>query len=64
MAKIRGKALNVGYDLHGKILEFGEILNFVKDLPPYSHGGNQFGENEDEGVRAQKIKGFLRLINK
>jgi metallophosphoesterase len=57
-------ALNVGYGLHGKILEFGEILDFVKDLPPYSHGGNQFGENEDEGVRAQKIKGFLRLINK
>lgn len=44
VAKIKGKALNVGYDLHGKILEFGE--------------------NEDEGVRAKKIKGFLRLINK
>ena len=64
IAKIKGKALNVGYDLHGKILEFGEILNFVNDIAPYSHGGNQFGENEDEGVRAQKIKGFLRLINK
>ena len=37
IANIKGKALNVGYDPHGKILSFEEIYDFVKDLPPFEY---------------------------
>ena len=37
IANVKGKALNAGYDPHGKILSFEEIYDFVKDLPPFEY---------------------------
>ena len=37
MTNIRGKILNVGFDLHGKLLSLDDIIEFTKSLPtlPY-----------------------------
>ena len=64
IANVKGKALNVGYDLHGKILSFEEIYDFVKDLPPFEHSKHRMFSKEDSvESRNARIKEVLeRLI--
>lgn len=64
MANIRGKALNVGFDLHGKILNFEEIYKLLKDIKPFTHSAQNI-INEDDTIesRREKIKWMLERIN-
>ena len=64
IANIKGKALNVGYDLHGKILSFEEIYDFVKDLPPFEHSKHRmFSEEDSVEGRSARIKEVLEKLN-
>ena len=64
IANIKGKALNVGYDLHGKILSFEEIYDFVKDLPPFEHSKHRmFSEEDGKESRNKRIKEVLEKLN-
>ena len=64
IANVRGKALNVGYDLHGKILSFEEIYDFVKDLPPFEHSKHRmFSEEDSVESRSARIKEVLEKLN-
>ena len=38
-ADIKGKALNVGYDMHQRFLTFDDIIELTKDKPIVSHHG-------------------------
>lgn len=64
VAQVRGKILNVGFDLHGKFLTFDEIDELLKDLPNISH----FGDKDtfliqDITANQQLIKEQLWAIN-
>ena len=37
LAKVRGRALNVGFDLHGRLLSLDEIDEFLAQLPKVGH---------------------------
>ena len=64
IANIKGKALNVGYDLHGKILSFEEIYDFVKDLPPFEYSKHRmFSEEDSVESRSARIKEVLEKLN-
>ena len=65
IANVKGKALNVGYDLHGKILSFEEIYDFVKDLPPFEHSKHRmFSEEDSMESRNKRIRDVLEEINR
>ena len=64
IANIKGKALNVGYDLHGKILSFEEIYDFVKDLPPFEYSKHRmFSEEDSVESRSARIREVLEKLN-
>ena len=64
IANVKGKALNVSYDLHGKILSLEEIYDFVKDLPPFEYSKHRmFSEEDGMESRNKRIKEVLEKIN-
>jgi len=69
ISEVKGKILNVGFDLHGKLLSLDEILEFVKDLPmlPYRKEDNErmiaIKANDDKAVRKKMIANELKNIN-
>lgn len=69
ISEVQGKILNVGFDLHGKLLSLDEILEFVKDLPtlPYRKEDNErmtaIKANDNKAVRKKMIANELRRIN-
>jgi len=64
IASVKGKVLNVGYDLHGKILSFEEIYDFVKGLPPFEYSEHRmFSEEDSVESRSARIKEVLEKIN-
>lgn len=64
IANIKGKALNAGYDLHGKILGFGEIYDLVKDLSPFEYSEHRmFSEEDSVESRNKRIKEVLEKLN-
>lgn len=69
ISELKGKILNVGFDLHGKLLSLDEILEFVKDLPmlPYRKEDNErmiaIKANDDKAVRKKMIANELKNIN-
>lgn len=64
IANIKGKALNASYDLHGKILSFEEIYDFVKDLPPFEYSEHRmFSEEDSMESRSARIKEVLKRLN-
>ena len=65
IANIKSKALNVGYDLHGKILSFEEIYGFVKELPLFEHRKHRmFSEEDSMESRNKRIRDVLEEINR
>lgn len=51
IAPIVGRALNVGFDLHGKILSEDEVWSYLKDIPPRAHHASELeGISESDGV--------------
>ena len=64
IANIKGKALNVSYDLHGKILSFEEIYDFVKDLPSFEYDKHRmFSEEDSVESRSARIREVLEKLN-
>ena len=67
IAPIVGRALNVGFDLHGKILSEDEVWSYLKDIPPRAHYASELeGISESDGVEQRRvlIENFLRKINR
>ena len=67
IAPIVGRALNVGFDLHGKILSEDEVWSYLKDIPPRAyHASDLPGISESDGVEQRRvlIENFLRKINR
>ena len=67
IAQIAGRALNVGFDLHGKILSEDEVWSYLKDIPPRAHHASELeGISESDGVEQRRvlIENFLREINR
>lgn len=65
MAKVKGKILNVGFDLHGKLLTLDDIDEFLQDLPNVSHFGSddEIVLNADITTNKELIKQELLKIN-
>lgn len=69
ISEVKGKILNVGFDLHGKLLSLDEVLEFVKDLPtlPYRKEDNEqmivIKVSNDRAVRKEMIAEELKRIN-
>ncbi len=59
IANLQGKALNVGYDLHGKILSIDEILEFLQDIKPFAYGKKFSEKQQSVKTRAKSIKEFI-----
>ena len=67
IAQIAGRALNVGFDLHGKILSEDEVWSYLKDIPPRAHHASELeGISESDGVEQRRvlIENFLCKINR
>ena len=67
IAQIAGRALNVGFDLHGKILSEDEIWSYLKDIPPRAHHASELegiSESDDVEQRRVLIENFLCKINR
>ena len=67
IAQIAGRVLNVGFDLHGKILSEDEVWSYLKDIPPRAHHASELeGISESDGVEQRRvlIENFLRKINR
>ena len=59
MTNVKGKILNVGFDLHGKLLSLDEVVEFTKSLPvlPYR-------DEEDASLQAIKDEKDIRAREK
>lgn len=57
--------LNVGYDLHGKILSVYDVIEFVKDVKNLEnyHLSEMFLENQNLEDRKNLIKTIIKKIN-
>ena len=67
MAEVSGRALNVGFDLHGKILSEDEVWSYLKDIPPKAHHASELegiSESDDVEQRRALIENFLSKINR
>ena len=67
IAQIAGSVLNVGFDLHGKILSEDEVWSYLKDIPPRAHHASELeGISESDGVEQRRvlIENFLCKINR
>lgn len=66
MTDLKGRILNVGYDLHGKIVSIDEVLKYLKDIPQTNYRFNDKEEiNRYDTVEKRKemIKNKLASIN-
>lgn len=65
MAKVQGKILNVGFDLHGRFLTMNDIDGFLNQLPDVSHFGSDDDMiiYEDVATNAQVIRTALLKTN-
>ena len=67
IAPIVGRALNVGFDLHGKILSEDEVWSYLKYIPPRAHHASELegiSDSDDVEQRRVLIENFLRKINR
>jgi len=67
MAEVSGRALNVGFDLHGKILSEDEVWSYLKDIPPKAHHASELegiSDSDDVEQRRALIENFLSKINR
>ena len=69
IANVRGKILNVGFDLHGTLLSVEDILKFTESLPvlPYRNENDMamkaLKETTEVAVRKELIGSHLNKIN-
>ena len=69
MTNVRGKTLNVGFDLHGRLLSLDDVVDFTKALPtmPYRDEANpelqEIKDEKDMTIRKEMIKSYSSKIN-
>lgn len=64
LASIKGRALNVGYDLHGKFLTIDEVVEHVGDIEPLGIRKNKLLDNGDTvETRKYTVKNLIKEIN-
>lgn len=64
LAKVRGRALNVGFDLHGRLLSLDEIDEFLAQLPKVGHFDKDVAlTSSDIHATAYAIKQAMAEIN-
>lgn len=64
ISSVKGKILNVGYDLHGRFLTLDDIGYFVESLPALPYRGNEEFKNiVDVEKRKEKIFQKLHGVN-
>lgn len=63
LSDLKGRALNVGYDLHGKIIHLRDVISYTKHLEPFIHHGDKlFGSNDTAVSRSEKIRNHLNRL--
>ena len=65
MAAVKGRALNVGWDMHGRFLTAQDIDSFLRDLPAvqyFDDKQNVIVGNSTEDAAA-KIRARLAALN-
>lgn len=69
MTNVKGKILNVGFDLHGKLLSLDDVVDFTKSLPvlPYKDEEDAslqaIKDEKDMATRREMIKNYSSKIN-
>ena len=69
ITNVKGKILNVGFDLHGRLLSLDDIVDFTKALPtmPYRDEANpelqEIKDEKDMTTRKEMIKSYSSKIN-
>ena len=69
MTNVRGKTLNVGFDLHGRLLSIDDVVDFIKSLPVLPYRDEEdvslqaIKDERDIKAREKLIKQQLRKIN-
>ena len=69
MTNVKGKILNVGFDLHGKLLSLDDVVDFTKSLPvlPYRDEEDAslqaIKDEKDIAARQKLIKEQLKKVN-
>lgn len=63
LAKVSGRLLNVGYDLHGRFLTLDNIDEFLKELPLLAHFGSSDVEDGDVCNNGELLKIKLKNLN-
>lgn len=69
ITNVKGKILNVGFDLHGKLLSLDEVIDLTKNLPvlPYRDeediAQKAIKDEKDIVVRREMIKNYSSKIN-
>ena len=69
MTNVKGKILNVGFDLHGKLLSLDDVVDFTKSLPvlPYRDEEDAslqaIKDERDIKAREKLIKEQLKKVN-
>ena len=70
ITNVKGKILNVGFDLHGRLLSLEDIVEFTKSLPVLPYRDEEdfslqaIKEERDIKAREKLIKEQLKKINK
>ena len=64
LAPLPGRLINVGYDLHGRLLKAQDIETYLRDLPTLVHhdGQNTLRPADTNDARTQ-IAAALRRLN-
>lgn len=69
ITNVKGKILNVGFDLHGRLLSLEDVVDFTKSLPvlPYRDeediAQKAIKDEKDIAVRREMIKNYSSKIN-
>lgn len=64
IAQVGGRALNVGWDLHGRFLSLEDVHEFLKDLPVRKHGGEAKYQPSTTEEAKTYVKKQLALMSK
>ncbi|UOP04848.1 phosphoesterase [Conchiformibius kuhniae] len=62
-AKLRGRVLNVGWDLHGRFLTADDVDGFLRGLPKTAHFGDKNTPPDNAETAAQAVRNALRENN-
>lgn len=69
MTNVKGKILNVGFDLHGRLLSLDEVVEFTKVLPTLPYRDEEdtnlkaIKDERDRATRREMIKKYSSKIN-